>query len=62
MVPGDELKNESFQRLSQVAEASVQNAEKLERDGVGDLCVDTDQRSITEVAKLVRATAQDWPG
>jgi hypothetical protein len=36
VVPGDELKNESFQRLSQVAEASVQNAEELERDGIGD--------------------------
>ena len=62
VVPGDELRHESFQRLSQVAEASVRQAEELERDGIGDLCVDTDQRSITEVAKLVRATAKDWPG
>ncbi len=62
VVPGDELRNESFQRLSQVAEASVQNAEELERDGIGDLCVDTDHRSITEVAELVRATAKAWPG
>ena len=44
-----------------VAEASVQNAEELERDGIGDLRVDTDQRSITEVAKLVRVMAKDWP-
>lgn len=59
-IPGDELSGASAERLAQVIAESVQNAHDLERDRIGDLCVDTDGRSIPEVAELVRTKAR-WP-
>jgi hypothetical protein len=35
----------SIDRLSRLAEEAAQNADELERDKIGDLCVDTDGRS-----------------
>ena len=60
-IPGDELTGQPAERLARFAAESVRDAADLERDGIGDLCVDTDGRSVTEVARLVRAAAGGWP-
>jgi hypothetical protein len=60
-IPGDELTGQPAGWLARFAAESVRDAADLERDGIGDLCVDTDGRSIAEVARLVRAAAGGWP-
>lgn len=61
-LPGDELKGQRVEALRLLAEEAVRDAQDLERAGVGDLCVDTDGRSVPEVAEAVRARAGGWPG
>jgi hypothetical protein len=61
-VPGDELRGQSVEWLSAAADDSIREADEMDRDGIGDLCVDTDGRPIAEVARLVRAHAGGWPG
>ncbi len=61
-IPGDELKGQHIVNLYRFAEEAARAADELERSGVGDLCVDTDGRSVEEVAHLVCAGAGGWPG
>jgi hypothetical protein len=61
-LPGDqELNGASTERLMEILTESVEAAEMLERNGIGNLLVDTDGRSIKEVAQLILAKAEGWP-
>jgi hypothetical protein len=55
--PGDPLIGQPEAYLRLVAAESAAEAEKLERSGLGDLCIDTDGRKVAEVADLV---ARRW--
>ena len=60
-VPGDELRGRSFEHLAEYARGAIEYAEELERNHIGDVCVDTDGCSIDEVVTVVRSNAGDWP-
>ncbi|MBT2225338.1 adenylyl-sulfate kinase [Nonomuraea sp. NEAU-A123] len=60
-IPGDEMKGLDSGALHRVAERAAGEAAALERVKAGDLCVDTDGRSVREVAGEVRALLGDWP-
>ena len=60
-IPGDEMKGLDFGALRRIAERSAGEAAALDRVKAGDLCVDTDGRSVREVAGDVRALIGDWP-
>ncbi|MGN9841889.1 adenylyl-sulfate kinase [Nonomuraea sp. H19] len=60
-IPGDELKGLGSDALRRVAERAAREAEALDRAGAGDLSVDTDGRSVQEVAAEVQARSGDWP-
>ena len=55
--PGDPLTGQPKPYLRQVAARSAAEAEALERSGLGDFRVDTDGRTVAEVAYLV---ARSW--
>jgi hypothetical protein len=55
--PGDPLIGQPEAHLRLVAAESAADAEALERSGLGDLCIDTDGRTVAEVADLV---ARRW--
>ena len=60
-IPGDqELHGASAERLLAVWEDSVATAAALERNRIGDVCIDTDGRSIREVASAILAQAPGW--
>ena len=52
---GDALAGRPAAALQQIAEAAARNAELLEREAVGDFCINTDDRTIVEVARAVQA-------
>lgn len=52
---GDELRGLPPARLEEIAERAGREADQLHRDGFGDLCVDTDGRSIAEIAGVIRS-------
>lgn len=54
-IPGDELRGRPTAELAECAAASARIGESLERAGIGDVSVDTDNRTVAEVAALVRA-------
>jgi hypothetical protein len=58
---GDELNGQPLGRLHQIAEQAVRDADDLHRAGLGDLWVDTDKRTIDEVAKLITTKTAGWP-
>ncbi|GAA5190312.1 hypothetical protein GCM10023322_45150 [Rugosimonospora acidiphila] len=60
-IPGKALKGWPEDALLRFAERAAREAAELERVGLGDLCVDTDGRTVEEVAGLVRARAGGWP-
>ena len=60
--PGDHLKGQSAARLSEAASKAAQEAEDLERNGLGDICVGTEGRSVEEVVEAVAAETNGWPG
>jgi hypothetical protein len=55
--PGDPLIGQPEAHLRLVAAEAAAQAEALERSGLGDLCIDTDGRTVAEVADLV---ARRW--
>ncbi|MGY0058531.1 hypothetical protein ACWY4P_18595 [Streptomyces sp. LZ34] len=55
--PGDPLKGQPTARLLRIAEAAAADAAALERASLGDLCVDTDGRTVEEVADAVAAAS-----
>ena len=59
-IPGDELKGRSPDYLRRFADRAVAIAERLDHAGLDAFCVDTDGRSVDEVADLVRAQAGGW--
>ncbi|HEX7993188.1 MAG TPA: hypothetical protein VF506_04650 [Streptosporangiaceae bacterium] len=58
--PGDPLRGQPPEYLHQVADQAIDDAKALERAGVGTVRVDTDGRSVAEVADLL-AAATGWP-
>jgi hypothetical protein len=58
---GDELNGRPAGYLHQVAEQAARDADHLQRAQIGDLWVDTDERSIEEVAGLITAKTTGWP-
>ncbi|MFB9450037.1 hypothetical protein Dvina_33980 [Dactylosporangium vinaceum] len=60
-IMGDELRGRPEARLRAHADRAARIAGELDAAGVGDLCVDTDGRSVAQLADLVRAAAGGWP-
>jgi hypothetical protein len=60
-IPGDELNGQPPGRLHQFADQAARDAEHLHRARIGDLWVDTDDRSIEEVAELITTKTSGWP-
>jgi hypothetical protein len=60
-IAGDELRGRDARYLHRFADDAVRRAADLDRTGPGDVCVDTDGRSVREVAELIRAATGDWP-
>ncbi|MEU6726595.1 adenylyl-sulfate kinase [Nonomuraea wenchangensis] len=60
-IPGDGLRGLGPDALKRVAEHAAREAEALDRAAAGDLRIDTDGRSVQEVAADVRARAGNWP-
>ncbi|MFY1692309.1 hypothetical protein [Plantactinospora sp. WMMB782] len=50
LIPGDALKGQSTARLRQIADEAAADAEALEGAAVGDLRVDTDGRTVPDIA------------
>jgi len=59
--PGDPLRGQPTATLHRIADQAVANADELERAAIDDVRVDTDGRTIEEVAELVCAQANGWP-
>ena len=60
-IPGDqELNGATVERLTTLWEESVAATAMLERNRIGDVCIDTDGRSIREVARAILAQAPGW--
>ncbi|WP_084464661.1 hypothetical protein [Microtetraspora fusca] len=59
--PGDELRGLDSDALHRIAERAAREAKALDRAGSGDLRVDTDGRSVKEVAADVRLRGGNWP-
>ena len=57
LVPGDELRGRPTQALLVAAEDSATEAAEMDRNELGDFCIDTDAHAVDEVARLVRAQA-----
>ncbi|GAA1280735.1 hypothetical protein Psi02_67110 [Planotetraspora silvatica] len=60
-LPGDGLKGLNSDTLHRIAERAAFEARALDSAGTGDLRVDTDGRSVKEVAADVRARGGNWP-
>lgn len=60
----DELRRRFVGRAwyAERADEIIRLADDMDRDNVGDVCVDTDGLTPIEIAGLVRATAGGWPG
>lgn len=56
----DELKGQPPDTLDRIAEQAARDAEKLERAQIGDLCVETNNRTVQELTRLVLADT-GWP-
>jgi hypothetical protein len=60
-IPGEqELHGATAERLTAHWEDSVATAEALERNRIGDVCIDTDGRSVREIARAILAQAPGW--
>ncbi len=59
--PGDPLKGRAAASLSAAAGKAASEAEDLDDSGLGDVCIDTDGRSVEEVADAIVARANGWP-
>ena len=61
VVPGDEIRGASHERLSRQADEAMANGNDLDRAGLGHLIVDTDGVPVVEVVRRVRSLAGHWP-
>jgi hypothetical protein len=53
-VPGDELRGQPREWLLDAAADSAVEAAEMDRNDLGDFCIDTDLYGIEHVARLVR--------
>ncbi len=61
-LPGDqELHGATAARLTAHWEESVAATATLERHRIGNVCIDTDGRSVQDVARAILAQAPGWP-
>ena len=60
-IPGDELKGKAAGILREIARKAAVTADALQRDAIGDLCIDTDDRTPRELARIVLAQTNGWP-
>lgn len=60
-IPGDELKGQRPEDLRRRAAEAARVADELDRAEMADVRVDTDGRSVEDVARLVCARAGGWP-
>jgi predicted ABC-type ATPase len=58
--PGDPLVGRSAGHLRWATKQATREAAELDRASIGDLCIDTDRQSVSEVAGLVVSRA-GWP-
>ncbi len=61
LLPGDGLRGQDPSALRRLADEAARHADELGRAGVGDVHVDTDQGSIEDIARRVRAVVGGWP-
>jgi hypothetical protein len=54
-LPGNEMPTWSAEQLRRAADDSVAEAEQMDRADLGDICIDTDNLTIDQVARAVRA-------
>jgi adenylylsulfate kinase-like enzyme len=59
--PGDPLPGQSTERLLQIADEAAAAADALERASIGAMSVDTDNRTVEEIADVIVAQTE-WPG
>lgn len=61
-LPGDQaLRDATTARLLAHWADSVATAAALERDRIGTICIDTDDRTLPEIAQTILAQLPDWP-
>jgi hypothetical protein len=60
VVPGP-IASKSVQQLAAMAAAAAREATELDAADFADLCVDTGDRSIRDVVRLIRARTGQWP-
>lgn len=60
-IPGDELRELGSDALHHAAERAAREAKALDHAGASDLRIDTDSRSVKEVATDVRLRSGNWP-
>lgn len=51
----------SKQQLAYMAAEAIRQADELDATDFADLCIDTDHRTVTQIARHVRARAGGWP-
>jgi adenylylsulfate kinase-like enzyme len=61
-IAGDCLKGKTAEDLEQISEKASETAEVLQHATIGDLCIDTDDLTIEDVARMVLDQANGWPG
>ena len=59
VLPGDELYGLPVDTLHELARQAADEAVRLDREGIGDLRVDTDGRSVDEVVRMITAQTPD---
>lgn len=59
--PGDPLKGQTTAYLLRVVDQAAADADAMERDTIGELRIDTDGRTVEEVASVI-TTRSRWPG
>ena len=60
VIPGP-IASKSVQQLAAMATAAAREATELDSADFADLCVDTGDRSVRDVVRLIRAQAGQWP-
>ena len=59
---GDGLLGRTPNVLAMAADRAIADNESMSRAGMGDLCVDTDGRTVEDLARAIRGLTGDWPG
>jgi hypothetical protein len=51
----------SKQQLAAIAAEAIRAADELDATDFADLCIDTDNRNVTQVARHIRTRTGGWP-